>query len=263
MAKLDIFQFTLFATLLAFIGVFGESKMTPLFKTRSTGIKPDCTPQNCRWPPDPSTCPPLACEVDKDCTEYCCPNNPDPKQSPSHHALLVCPGQEIPIHTPYMTHPNGVHKTLTLRKMVRPPFTLPPVIEAVIAKLIIAPPSERYKSSFLSSPPPLPSCKRCRLPSPPVPAPAPPPPPFDMLPPCKRVSIGTWRYQEGAPSTFELGESSSAHIISVTGEHLHHTIPLLVTRTVCHEAHIERIKVHLEELLVERVESIEQEIQTL
>nr|GEV25876.1 hypothetical protein [Tanacetum cinerariifolium] len=79
MAKIPIFQFTLFATLLAFAGVFGESEMTPLFKTRSTGIKPNCTPQNCRWPPDPSTCPPLACEVDKDCTEYCCPNNPDPK----------------------------------------------------------------------------------------------------------------------------------------------------------------------------------------
>nr|GEV13927.1 RNA-directed DNA polymerase, eukaryota [Tanacetum cinerariifolium] len=60
--------------------VFGESEMPPLFRTRSTRIKPDCTPQNCRWPPDPSTCPPVACEVDKDCTEYCCPNNPDPKE---------------------------------------------------------------------------------------------------------------------------------------------------------------------------------------
>nr|GEU75583.1 hypothetical protein [Tanacetum cinerariifolium] len=185
--------------------------------------------------------------------------------SPSRHALLVFPGQEIPVRTPYKRHPNGVRRTLTLRKMVHPPFTFPPVIEAAIAKEVVALSSERYKSSVLSSSPlPLPSCKRCRLPSPlapaPAPAPAPPPPPLpsNMIPPYKRV-----RYQEGASSMFELGESSSAHIIPMTGEHIHHTIPLLVTRLVRHEAQIKRIKVHLEELPVKRVESIEQEIQTL
>nr|GEU79266.1 reverse transcriptase domain-containing protein [Tanacetum cinerariifolium] len=147
--------------------------------------------------------------------------------SPSRHALLVCLGQEIPICTPYETYPNGVRKTLTLRKMVRLPFTLPPVIEAVIAKQIVAPPFERYKSSFLSSsPPPSLYCKRCRLPSLPVPVPTPPPPPSpsDMLLPCKRVKStsphpnNTDEAIEGAPSMFELGESSSAHMISVTGK---------------------------------------------
>ena len=76
-SKLDVFQFL--TIVLFLIGVFGESDMTQFFKTRSTTIEQGCTPQNCRWPPDPSTCPPLACKVDKDCTKYCCPENTDPK----------------------------------------------------------------------------------------------------------------------------------------------------------------------------------------
>ncbi|GKE10849.1 hypothetical protein Tco_1414400 [Tanacetum coccineum] len=65
MVKIAILQFMFFATLLAFAGVFGESDMTPFFNTRSTRIEQDCHPHYCRFPPDPSTCPPPACELVK------------------------------------------------------------------------------------------------------------------------------------------------------------------------------------------------------
>ncbi|PWA34408.1 hypothetical protein CTI12_AA619420 [Artemisia annua] len=49
--------------------------------------------------------------------------------------------------------------------------------------------------------------------------------------------IRYWRSQEGNPSKRELGESSASlpKILPVTGEPIHHTIPLLATRIARHE----------------------------
>nr|GFC96271.1 hypothetical protein [Tanacetum cinerariifolium] len=50
-------------------------------------------------------------------------------------------------------------------------------------------------------------------------------------------SIRTLRYQEGLPSTFELGKSSLAsHVPLVTSELVYHTIPLLVYLKVTHDS---------------------------
>ncbi|GJX86001.1 hypothetical protein Tco_0336775 [Tanacetum coccineum] len=124
----------------------------------------------------------------------------------------------------------------TLGKTVHTPYTLPPAIEAAIAKEITTPLHERYKSSFLSSLssslPPLPSTPSSS--------------PSDMLPPCHRFrmaspypnttgeatveallarlhrrvearrwalvldSICTWRWYQWVHRLFELAESSSA-----------------------------------------------------
>ncbi|GJX67729.1 hypothetical protein Tco_0303456 [Tanacetum coccineum] len=76
--------------------------------------------------------------------------------------------------------------------------------------------------------------------------------------------IHTWRDQDGAPSTFELGESFAAsYILPVMGEPIQHTIPLLMVRLVCHEDQIYEIQEHLEELPLERVESMEHELEVL
>ncbi|GJT29527.1 hypothetical protein Tco_0909802 [Tanacetum coccineum] len=165
---------------------------------------------------------------------------------------------------------------------------------------IVAPPDERYRSPFLSSPspspPPSPSSKICISPSLPPSPPVPASPPSDMSPPRKRSKmtsphpnttdeaiptrlcrmveahrwvfvidrICTWRYQEGEPSAFKLDESSSiAHVISVIVEPVHYTIPLLVVRLVRHKDRIKRIQDNLKELPVEKVEFMEQEIKTL
>ncbi|GKA51789.1 hypothetical protein Tco_0744985 [Tanacetum coccineum] len=113
-------------------------------------------------------------------------HKPPIQPSPFCPVILVRPGQEIPLYRPYRTHYNGVRRMLTLRKMVHPPFTLLPAIEAVIAEEIAASPGERYRSPFLSSPSPSPSPspsrKRCRSPSL-------PPAPSDMLLPRKRVRM--------------------------------------------------------------------------
>ncbi|GKB81132.1 hypothetical protein Tco_0948027, partial [Tanacetum coccineum] len=76
--------------------------------------------------------------------------------------------------------------------------------------------------------------------------------------------IRAWRYQEGSPSTFELGESSSAaHVLLVTNEPVHHIISLLLARLVRHEDQIEEIRDHLEEIPLERVETVKQKLKTL
>ena len=79
-------------------------------------------------------------------------------------------------------------------------------------------------------------------------------------------TLGEWRYEEGSPSTFELGESSSmagARVLPVTREPIHHTIPLLIARMVRHEDRIDRVYDHLEELPLERIETIEMDLAVL
>ncbi|GKF00381.1 hypothetical protein Tco_0023731 [Tanacetum coccineum] len=53
---------------------------------------------------------------------------------------------------------------------------------------------------------------------------------------CVQPRICVWRDEEGSPDTFEIRESSlAAHIIPVTDEPIHRTIPLLVARLVRHK----------------------------
>ncbi|GJX31730.1 reverse transcriptase domain-containing protein [Tanacetum coccineum] len=70
-----------------------------------------------------------------------------------------------------------------------------------------------------------------------------------------RSQIQYWRDREGAPSTFEIGESSSAaaRILPVTGEIVEETIPLLVVRLRCHDGVIDHVCDQLEEMPPERV----------
>ena len=53
-----------------------------------------------------------------------------------------------------------------------------------------------------------------------------------------------WRSQEGAPNARELGENSfsaASRILPVTGEPIHHTIPLLAARLARHEDRLDDI----------------------
>ncbi|GJU51725.1 hypothetical protein Tco_1221280 [Tanacetum coccineum] len=77
-------------------------------------------------------------------------------------------------------------------------------------------------------------------------------------------TIRTWREVEGSLSIFKLGESSLvAHVLPVTSEHVQHTIPLLMERLVHHERKIQEIQDHLEEIPLERVETVEHDIKIL
>ncbi|PWA96905.1 retrotransposon gag domain-containing protein [Artemisia annua] len=79
-------------------------------------------------------------------------------------------------------------------------------------------------------------------------------------------TLGEWRYEEESPSTFELGESSSmaaTRVLPVTREPIHHTIPLLIARMVRHEVRIDRVYDHLDELPLERIETIEMDLAVL
>ncbi|GJU83663.1 hypothetical protein Tco_1286028 [Tanacetum coccineum] len=166
------------------------------------------------------------------------------------------------------------------------PFTLPLSIKAAITVEIAAPPCKRCRSpSSLPplSPPPLPS-----------PSASPSPPPA-MLLPHKRFTmtlphsdtpddvmiettrlfkrsvarhwmwvqprIRNWRDKEGLSSIFEIRKSSTtAPILSVTGEPIQHIIPLLVIRIVHHKDQIHKIHDHIEELPLERFETMQHEI---
>nr|GEV54730.1 thioredoxin-like 1-1, chloroplastic [Tanacetum cinerariifolium] len=173
---------------------------------------------------------------------------PPIQPSPTFLDILVQPGQEIPLRHPYNTRPSGRRLICTPRKM-----------------RYISPSS----SSALSSPSPSPSCKRCRSPSlPPPPLPSSPLP--TLLLPCKRFRMTSSHQETTNETTTEaiipvrLRESSSVtHVLLVTGESIHHTIPLLATRLVRLKDQIEEIQGHLEEILLESVESVQQEIKTV
>ncbi|GKG46015.1 hypothetical protein Tco_0498461, partial [Tanacetum coccineum] len=74
--------------------------------------------------------------------------------------------------------------------------------------------------------------------------------------------------RKGEPR-YEMGESSSAQIHLITGEPIHHTIPLLVARLVHHDDQIEEIRDHQREILAARsefdmrIKLLEQELETV
>ncbi|GJT85919.1 hypothetical protein Tco_1067636 [Tanacetum coccineum] len=143
-------------------------------------------------------------------------------------------------------------------------YTLPSSIEAAISNYVVAPPYERYRSPSPSAST-SPSadhrhyhhhqqyhhyhhllcrhlCKRFRWSSPPQ----------------QDTTVETTI----EPITHAPRLSSTAaHILLVTGEPIHHTIPLLVARLVRHEGRIKEIHDHLEEIPLERVETVEQELE--
>nr|GEV99967.1 reverse transcriptase domain-containing protein [Tanacetum cinerariifolium] len=109
-------------------------------------------------------------------------------------------------------------------------------------------------SPFSPPLPPLPSSsrKRSKLPlTPPLPLPS--SLPSEVLPP----------YQEGAPSIYEIVESSTDHVLPVTGESVHHIVPLLAARLIHNEGLIEEVHDHLREVSLERIKTLEREVETL
>ena len=75
-----------------------------------------------------------------------------------------------------------------------------------------------------------------------------------------------WRSQEGAPSARELGENSSSaasRILPVTGEPVHHTIPLLAARLVRHEDRLDDIVSIINDFPLDHVEAIGDEVENL
>ncbi|PWA44212.1 cytochrome P450 [Artemisia annua] len=75
-----------------------------------------------------------------------------------------------------------------------------------------------------------------------------------------------WRSQEGAPNARELGESSSnaaSRILLVTGEPIHHTIPLLAVRLVRHEDRLDAIANIINNFPREHVEVLAGEVDKL
>ncbi|GKD81418.1 hypothetical protein Tco_1348257 [Tanacetum coccineum] len=72
-----------------------------------------------------------------------------------------------------------------------------------------------------------------------------------------------WRDQEVAPSTYKIEESSTANVLLVTGESVHHTVSLVVARLISHTRLIEEIHEHLRVVSLERIETLEQEVETM
>ena len=74
-----------------------------------------------------------------------------------------------------------------------------------------------------------------------------------------------WRSQEGTPTTRELGESSysTSRILPVTGEPIHHTIPLLAARMVRHEDRLDSIASILNKIPQELLETFEDDMNSL
>ena len=75
-----------------------------------------------------------------------------------------------------------------------------------------------------------------------------------------------WRSQEGAPSARELGESSSSaasRILPVTGEPIHHTIPLLAARIARHEDRFDDIVRVIDDFPLEQIEAIGEDVGNL
>ncbi|GJV23167.1 putative ribonuclease H-like domain-containing protein [Tanacetum coccineum] len=72
-----------------------------------------------------------------------------------------------------------------------------------------------------------------------------------------------WRDKEVAPSTYEIEESSTANVLLVTGESVHHTVSLVVARLISHTRLIEEIHEHLRVVSLERIETLEQEVETM
>ena len=75
-------------------------------------------------------------------------------------------------------------------------------------------------------------------------------------------AIRRWRFLEGYPRASEIVESSTA-VLPVTGEPVHHTVPLLVARLVRHEDRIDDIVGVVDEISLERVENMEEEVTNL
>ncbi|GKC98184.1 hypothetical protein Tco_1168459 [Tanacetum coccineum] len=130
-------------------------------------------------------------------------------------------------------HPDRPLMMRTLRMRIRTPVVLPSAIEATIADEIDEPPLKRARLSSPSSPPlsPLPSssqatndtsketCEETTKET-----------TNETITPIRlhkksqarmwRFLISTihaWRDWEGAPSTFEIGESSTTHVLLLTG----------------------------------------------
>ncbi|GKE11003.1 hypothetical protein Tco_1414554 [Tanacetum coccineum] len=165
---------------------------------------------------------------------------PPTRPLPTIAALVLQPGHEIPLRRPYRLRPDGPLMMRTPKKRIRTLVALPPAIEAAITNEIDAPPHKRVRlsspsTSSPSSPPlsplPLSSHKRSRSPSPP-PLPLSSSLPSDVLPP-------------------------------LTGELVHHTVPLLAAKLIRHKSLIEEIHDHLREVSLKRIETLKQEVETL
>ena len=79
-------------------------------------------------------------------------------------------------------------------------------------------------------------------------------------------TLSDWRYEEGTPSTYELGESSSmagARVLPVTREPIHHTIPLLIARLVRHEDRLDRVCDRLHDFPLGRIYDLEGDVALL
>ncbi|GKB15385.1 hypothetical protein Tco_0849308 [Tanacetum coccineum] len=71
----------------------------------------------------------------------------------------------------------------------------------------------------------------------------------------------TWGAEEGLPRRLEAGKSSKAtYTHSVTRQLIHHTVPLLVARMTRHEREIYAHQDHMDKLPLERLETMQQEI---
>jgi hypothetical protein len=74
--------------------------------------------------------------------------------------------------------------------------------------------------------------------------------------------IRRWRFIEGSPRAADLGEGSSA-VLPVTGEPIHHTIPLLAARLVRHEDRLDELLSVIEDISLERIKIMQEEVENL
>ncbi|GKA92874.1 hypothetical protein Tco_0814799 [Tanacetum coccineum] len=154
--------------------------------------------------------------------------------------------EEVPSkEDPFEKDPSEEDEPLAAKATPTPPTQTPPTILTPVIQ-------PRGQISFRRSSPSL-------LPSLTVPSLPPPamPPPLQEVQEVITTTAGYYRrdYDRGyyTCTSLKIGESSTAaHILLVTGEPIHHTIPLLVARLARHKGRIEEIHDHLEEIPLER-----------
>ncbi|GJZ13874.1 hypothetical protein Tco_0549104 [Tanacetum coccineum] len=205
---------------------------------------------------------------DEDLMEY---DEPLPAQAtpapPTHplptiYALIVHPGQEIPLRHPYWLHRNGSLLMLTSRKTMRVSFTLPLAIEPSIIEEIVAPPRKRCRPP---SPPPSPlSSSTPSAPSLP-PAMLPPRKRFRMTSPHQDATIEATneaiipRDEEGPPSKAKKAQQQQTN--SQQSWEVSNGCSRL-RRALQHPTYYQ-LPDYLEEISLERFESIEKDIEGL
>ena len=186
-----------------------------------------------------------------------------PVPTPVSSPISVLPPVSMPDLTPVASPappPSPVSPPPEPHPYMLPTYTAPHTSEVLPP---MPPPTVFYSQTTTV---PIPSPATSPVPSP-APTETPTSPGIHRLVDARRWSflldyIRRWRLAEGSPRAAELGDGSSA-VLPVTGEPIHHTIPLLAARLVRHEDRLDELLSVIEDISLERIECMQEEVTNL